>query len=304
LIRKRKEHPGRSCHSQELTNFFNRYFAFHLVLARTAFRVTTSTPNTSRVLPGSILETSDIIDPYMGLSPALLLLIDQVAGLAWAREDNDKMSRKDVYQLKAKLDNLQQRQPTELLHSNTECGAIAEANRLGAVLLLYEICSTKSGSSKSNNSVIPSLNPEEKDVYIGKILGLILEKKANMMRTAVLPLWPLFLAGCCARGEEERVVVLQLFQEVESIRRFGVCLLYLLIPVSPWSLGTNTIHLLRTSPLLLKLSKWFGDSRISPLKMKGNAERAVINRSRVTAHKGLDCLGSTQWLCWVGGSSA
>ena len=196
------------------------------MLARTAFRVTTSTSDTSTVLPDSILEASDFIDPYMGLSPTLLLLIDQVAALAWAGEDDENMSRKDVYQLKAKLDHLQQRQPAEHIDPNTECVAIAEANRLGALLLLYEICSTKSVSSKSNNSCVPSLDHEEKNVYVKKILGLILEKKANMMRTAVLPLWPLFLAGCCARGEEERVVVLQLFQEVEGIRRFGVCLFF------------------------------------------------------------------------------
>jgi hypothetical protein len=177
----------------------------------------------SPILPDSILEASDIIDPYMGLSPALLLLIDQVAGLAWACEDDRNMSRKDVYQLKAKLDHLQQRQPAEHIDPNTECGAIAEANRLGALLLLYEICSTRCVCANSNKSCIPSLNPEEKDFYVESILGLILEKNANMMRTAVLPLWPLFLAGCCARGEEDRVTVLQLFQEVESIRRFGVC---------------------------------------------------------------------------------
>ncbi|KAJ5171122.1 transcriptional regulator family: Fungal Specific TF [Penicillium coprophilum] len=219
LIRTRKERPGRSCHSQELASFFNRYFAFHLVLARTAFRVTPASFHTSPLSPDSILEKSDTIDPYMGLSPALLLLINQVAELAWNCEDgNIKINRKDVHQLKTNLDSLQQKIPTEHIDPDTECAAIAEANKLGALLLLHEICLTK---APMNRSGIPTLESEEKDVYVEQILTLILKKKVNMMRTAVTPLWPLFLAGCCARREEERVIVLQLFKELESIRRFG-----------------------------------------------------------------------------------
>ncbi|KAI2710362.1 transcriptional regulator family: Fungal Specific TF [Penicillium roqueforti] len=219
LMRTRKERPGRSCHSQELASFFNRYFVFHLVLARTAFRLTPAPSHISPLLADSILEKSDIIDPYMGLSPALLLMIDQVAELAWSREDgNIKINRKDVHQLKTDLDSLQQRIPTEHIDPNMECAAIAEANRLGALLLLHEICSTK---APINRSGIPTLESEEKNVYVERILTLMLEKKGNMMRTAATPLWPLFLAGCCACREEERVIVLQLFKELEGIRRFG-----------------------------------------------------------------------------------
>ncbi|KAJ5742786.1 uncharacterized protein N7511_011187 [Penicillium nucicola] len=217
LIRTRTECPGRSSHSQELTGFFNRYFAFHLVLARTAFQVP-STSQASPILPDSILEPSDVIDPYMGLSPALLLMINRVAELAWTRDGLDETSRKGVYQLKANLDTLQQTLPVEHIDPTTECVAIAEANRLGALLFLYEITSTKSANSRS--SVI-SLDAEEKNSYVKRILELVLEKKETMMRTAVLPLWPLFLAGCCARDEEDKVVVLQLFQKLDGIRRFG-----------------------------------------------------------------------------------
>ena len=160
-----------------------------------------------------------MIDPYMGLSPALLLMIDQVAELAWTREDGMNIKRKDVHQLKTDLDNLQQKIPTEHIDPRTECAAIAEANRLGALLLLHEICSTR---PPINRSGTPTLESEEKNAYVEQILTLMLEKKGNMMRTAVTPLWPLFLAGCCAHKEEERVVVLQLLKELEGIRRFGV----------------------------------------------------------------------------------
>ncbi|KAJ5571367.1 transcriptional regulator family: Fungal Specific TF [Penicillium sp. DV-2018c] len=218
LIRTRKERPGRSSHSQELASFFNRYFAFHLVLARTAFRVTSSTSHTAYILPHSILERSDMIDPYMGLSPALLLMIDQVAELVWARQDDSiNMGRKEVHELKSNLDTLQQKVPTEGIDPSMECAAIAETNRLGALLLLHEICSTKTLSTPG----IPILDWEEKNVYVEQILGIMLEKRANMMRTAVLPLWPLFLAGCCANREEQRVAVLRLFEELKNIRRYG-----------------------------------------------------------------------------------
>lgn len=220
MIRTRQERPGRSAHSKELASFFNRYFAFHLVLARTAFKVSSLSLD-SPIISDSILESPDTIDPYMGFSPSLLLLINQVAELAGIREDGQKsVSATTVYQLKKSLEEVDQRIPAEHIDPNTECAAIAEANKLGALLLLHETCFPK--PICSGISYLPSLNVEEKNGYVEQILNLILTKKTNMMRTAVLPLWPLFLAGCCARDEEQRVVVMQLFEEVEAIRRFGV----------------------------------------------------------------------------------
>jgi hypothetical protein len=192
-----------------------------LVLARTAFRVGSSYHDPP-VIPNSILESPDTIDPYMGFSPSLLLLINQVAELAWTRGDGQRnVSAATVYQLKKSLEQVEQRIPAEHIDPNTECAAIAEVNRLGALLLLHEICSPKPACSEAPR--LPTLNVEEKNGYVEQILRIILTKKTNMMRTAVLPLWPLFLAGCCARDDEERVVVLQLFEELEGIRRFGVC---------------------------------------------------------------------------------
>ncbi|GLI79406.1 hypothetical protein PoHVEF18_007738 [Penicillium ochrochloron] len=219
LIRTRQERPGRSIHSQELSGFFSRYFAFHLVLARTAFRVDT----TSYKLPissGSLVESPDTIDPYMGFSQSLLLLINQVTELAWSKEDDQNdLNPSTVYQLRRNLEDIQQRLPNGQIDPTTECAAIAEANRLGALLLLHETCSPKTASFSKPG--LPAFDKEEKSRFVGQILSLILEKKANMMRTAVLPLWPLFLAGCCAREDEERVTVLRLFEELNGIRRFG-----------------------------------------------------------------------------------
>ncbi|KAI2831045.1 transcriptional regulator family: Fungal Specific TF [Aspergillus niger] len=195
--RKQRHWKTSSQHSQELLGFFDRYFAFHLVLARTAFRW--DGPRTHpclSALPSS--PSSEIIDPYMGFSHALLLLINEVTDLAWQEHELDIQK---VYGLKHSLEVLRQTPPHGdiNLHSGQECMVIAEANRLGAILLLSE----------------------EKLRYVRQILDLIQAHKSNMMRTAVLPLWPLFLAGCCVSDDNDRVIVLQIFQEWEAIRRFG-----------------------------------------------------------------------------------
>jgi hypothetical protein len=159
----------------------------------------------------------------MGFSHSLLLLINQVAELAWNQVDNQKCTQSTAAsRLRKSLEGLEQILPSQCDDPNTECAAIAEANRLGALLLLQEICSSKSAST-NNIRQLPT-GTQEKTHYVKLILNLMLEKKANMMRTAVLPLWPLFLAGCCASGEAERITVMQFFDEVEGIHRFGVCI--------------------------------------------------------------------------------
>ncbi|RAL00322.1 Zn(II)2Cys6 transcription factor [Aspergillus ibericus CBS 121593] len=210
--RKKQRPQILSWHSQELLSFFDRYFAFHLVLARTAFRW--ESPQTQACLSPTPFSSSlpDTIDPYMGFSHSLLLLINRIADLAWTEREVDHQT---VYGLKEKLEMIHQTSPDGDGDSQSSM-TIAEANRLGAMLLLYEIC-----SSAETNSTFPSFAPEDKHDCIRQILDLIQEHKTNIMRTAVLPLWPLFLAGCCAPSDDERVVVLQLFNELEGIRRFG-----------------------------------------------------------------------------------
>lgn len=272
LIRTRQERPGRSAHSKELTNFFNRYFAFHLVLARTAFRVSSSSQDPPAI-PDSILEAPDTIDPYMGFSPSLLMLINQVAELAWIRgAGQQNITAASVHQLKKSLEELDQWIPVEQIDPNMECAAIAEANRLGALLLLHEICSPKPVCSGTPH--LPTLNVEEKNGYVEQILRLILTKKTNMMRTAVLPLWPLFLAGCCTRDEEKRVVVMQLFEELEAIRRFGVRVFTLLFS-RPKGVSNNGF-LYRILPRQWRLSRWYGASETSPCRMKESAREPRV----------------------------
>ncbi|PYI03326.1 hypothetical protein BO78DRAFT_323076 [Aspergillus sclerotiicarbonarius CBS 121057] len=210
--RKKQRQQALSGHSRELLGFFDRYFAFHLVLARTAFRW--EIPQTQPCLSSIPLSSSspDIIDPYMGFSHTLLHLINQVADVAWAEREVDAQT---VYGLKTSLEMLHQTPPDGDVDSHSSM-TIAEANRLGAMLLLYEIC-----SSPRTSSPFPSFALEDKNTCIRQILDLIQAHKTNIMRTAVVPLWPLFLAGCCTPSDDERVIVLQLFNELEGIRRFG-----------------------------------------------------------------------------------
>ncbi|PWY67386.1 hypothetical protein BO83DRAFT_429588 [Aspergillus eucalypticola CBS 122712] len=212
--RKKRYWKTSSQHSQELLGFFDRYYVFHLVLARTAFRW--DCPRTHpcpSALPSS--PSSNVIDPYMGFSHTLLLMIDEVTDLAWQERELDIQS---AYRLKHSLEVLRQTPPhADIdLHSGQECMVIAEANRLGAILLLYEICSSSTSTFSG-----PPFTTEEKCRYARQILKLIQAHKSNMRRTAVIPLWPLFLAGCCVSDDNDRVVVLQIFQEWEAIRRFG-----------------------------------------------------------------------------------
>ncbi|KAJ5223577.1 hypothetical protein N7468_008119 [Penicillium chermesinum] len=220
LINTRRERPGRSIHSQELASFFNRYFMFHLVLARTAFRVDNSTSTSSKTFVSeNVLGSPHVIDPYMGFSHSLLSLIHRTTELAWTEtETKSNPDPQDVLRLREELENLEQSVPAEFMDPDTECMAIAEANRLGALILLHETCSPRPGSKGQG---LPILDSRAKDTYVDLILGLIISKKANMMRTAVLPLWPLFLAGCCSSTEDQRLAVLQIFEELEGIRRFG-----------------------------------------------------------------------------------
>lgn len=206
------------------------------MLARTAFRLDDSVfalqPVLEIMYDGNMLgeNEADIIDPYMGLSHSLLLLINKVAQIAWEDRDGSSVSdgSNNVLQLKERLENLQQIPPPlgNDAEAETECVAIAEANRLGALLLLHKVCSRKDTKNERGARHLPRhlqmLDSGEKDHCVKSILSLILEKKASMMRTAVLPLWPLFLAGCCAPTDAERVIVMQLFEELEGIRRFGV----------------------------------------------------------------------------------
>ncbi|KAJ5908437.1 hypothetical protein N7495_001119, partial [Penicillium taxi] len=163
MIRARQERPGRSVLSQELMNFLTDISPSTWSWARIALAV-----------DDAPCDLPNIMNPYMGLSHSLLLLINQVSELAWAQEDKkDHVIIVNIFYLKKILENLDQKVPDEDIDSITSCADIAEVNRLGA-LLLHEIC---------KDDIYPtSLSLNEHNDYVEQILGLILSNKASMMR--------------------------------------------------------------------------------------------------------------------------
>lgn len=275
-----------------LYRFFNRYFSFHVVLARTTFRVdddlwftngaasnespfaiaacaqnknydgitadlfpqpgnhedyvsfSESTEFLSRTMS---LNDLDQIDSYMGFSNSLLLLINEIADLAWKYPSKAEVEadlatvRSLVDRLRRSLSNLRQTPPPLCMIENSpeeanineedqhhlymrtmfEFETIAEANRTGALLLLHEVCSSRFQRPDIFESDVPS-SGGAKSECVRKILDIMLENINRIGRTAALPLWPLFLAGCCATSEEDRMVVMRIFEETEKPKRFGV----------------------------------------------------------------------------------
>lgn len=273
----------KSSRTSDVSRFFSRYFSFHLVLARTAFRVedditfakTTSSVNTespSRQEYPSIskltdflslampLEDLDQIDSYMGFSNSLLLLINEVADLAWKYHSKESVEadlsfvREQVRRLRTSLETLQQTPPplanngrvdgasfyvfaTEadglLERTVAEFQAIAEANRIGALLLLHEVCASRfqrpdlfratSTTETESADGYESASTDYKPRYVRDILDPMIRNINQISRTAALPLWPLFIAGCCVTTEEDQITVIKIFEETEKLKRYGVC---------------------------------------------------------------------------------
>ncbi|KAK2807484.1 hypothetical protein FQN51_003311 [Onygenales sp. PD_10] len=297
LSRCRQSSPSfLSTHSEQLDRFFHRYFAFHIVLARTAFRIdddiqfnnwegpaysnslttlANQTPSshcdlscesptshqdtnipqaslifsksTNLLLTHTPLDTLNQIDPYMGFSNSLLLLINEIAELACQNPqpstptepeiDSLRLLQSRVYLLRRDLENLRQTPPPSVdtgEHNSTtdqrfvsELIATAETYRYAALLLLHEIYAPVSrpagepASYRPNTGRLPNLPAADREKFVREILRLIVEELSGTIGNATMPLWPLFLAGCCAMGDEERITVLKIFGKSESLKRFG-----------------------------------------------------------------------------------
>ncbi|EXJ91987.1 hypothetical protein A1O3_00537 [Capronia epimyces CBS 606.96] len=270
LHRHRRTSANGSLHSLSLKQFFVRYFDFHLVLAKTAFRVdeeesTAKLPQPPVIRSGLLfascetdesidsnpvtresddthnlssstallslhmpLDSMDDIDPYMGFSNSLLLLINEITELGpmATRLCNQPTVTSHARRLKASLENLDQRPPDVLaFSSNSKLGTsrrafvtTAETYRLGAFVLLHEILWRSYPAASAASHVITIA---ERDEAIRSILKLVDTHHKDMINTATLPLWPLFLAGCCVDLEEDRMTVLRLFEIIEQRKRFG-----------------------------------------------------------------------------------
>uniref|UniRef100_A0A093UYD4 Uncharacterized protein n=1 Tax=Talaromyces marneffei PM1 TaxID=1077442 RepID=A0A093UYD4_TALMA len=206
--------------TSDVSRFFSRYFSFHLVLARTTFRVedditftkTTSSKNTgntektdaimqyypsiskltdflSLAMP---LEDLDQIDSYMGFSNSLLLLINEVADLAWKYHSKESVE--------TDLPFVREQRPD-----------------------LFRIpMSTETESADGYHSA----STDYKTRYVREILDPMIQNINHISRTAALPLWPLFIAGCCVTTEEDQITVIKIFEQTEKLKRYGYIVVY------------------------------------------------------------------------------
>lgn len=261
LRRRENTNMQTSLLSQRLQKFAHQYFIFHLVLAKATFHdpntefgnilisdflfsTTNITSTSNSILPTSLEEILplpiaephvmssqprlDDIDLYMGFSNSLLLLIDEITSLTKAGcSDNSTQHNLDLltraHRIKASIENLKERD-SEIGNS---CGlidegsiiiAIAEVYRLGALLFLHEVLSNPDLAFPYHKRVF---TPDERDVYMSGILDIVSSNVSTICAVATMPLWPLFLAGCCATKESDRVKVLQIFEHTEMQCRFG-----------------------------------------------------------------------------------
>ncbi|KAF2151519.1 hypothetical protein K461DRAFT_280304 [Myriangium duriaei CBS 260.36] len=275
--KKLSSHPQ----NDSLHRFFNRYFAFHWVLARTAFTLPQTPPLNRKSDSGTRLltgppdndtgsrrpslyawteylssnlpwEDMDQIDPYMGMSGSLLLLINDIAevfqvtvlpGDSQHGNQHQNMLRAKLSRLKKSLTSIQQIRPSVYQASAgnrdaralSNISAIAEAYRLGALLFLYAVSSSKlirmeiwrsdiegndeiSDEDEDNNE---NKFSKQSDSLVDDILTLINQEFRTMSQSAALPLWPLFLAGCFATDDSHRMSVLSIFDRLERLQRFG-----------------------------------------------------------------------------------
>lgn len=96
--------------------------------------------------------------------------------------------------------------------------AIAEIYRLGALLYLHEVLSTPALEFPYCRRIFKA---GEKEHYVSQILDMTSSNITQICSVASMPLWSLFLAGCCAISETDRVKVLQIFEHVEKQCQFG-----------------------------------------------------------------------------------
>lgn len=259
-----------------------RYFAFHLVLAKTTFQpdgndsddirtassivpspsedptpatrepsqdadILALSPSSSFLAAHMNEDSMDEIDLYKGFSDRLLLLINEITDLVplGKTTDNKTIFIAKARHLKSSLDTVQQHLPEFPVSSSTSSStstppptstpgpdlatrkiaisATAETYRQGAVILLHHIltqCHTAGSSTVASHVII--VPAKEQQTAIASILNTIDHHFETMIHTAALPLWSLFLAGCCVDNNEElRMTALRIFETIEAKKRFG-----------------------------------------------------------------------------------
>ncbi|KAI1466953.1 fungal-specific transcription factor domain-containing protein [Daldinia caldariorum] len=194
-----------------------------------------------RLVGPSFNDELDKIDTHQGFSNRLLLIINDICDLRDASK-SDELDRQHtdpqaleqrVIGIQSKLETLVQVPPmhhhpswvtdmdhdalkeSKELESKLEMIELtAESNRLAALLFLDETCATHlphiiPQCRKARPSIIQDIfTTAQKICETGPI-------------TAALPIWPVFVAGCMASTDDDRLQVMQIFDKFQSGKKFG-----------------------------------------------------------------------------------
>ena len=194
----------------------------------------------------AILSNMDHIEPHQGFSNTLLVLINRICDLADAPSDNGESPinlAERVRQLEIQLQTLTQLAPmarprgqqqqhqssgsdfTNLdyqpeesqlsQHKLESITATAEAHRLAALVFLDETCALH----------LPHIVPDcraSRSAHTEEILRLVESVCSREPVTAALPIWPIFIVGCAMVDDEDRLRVLNILDQFQCRRIFGV----------------------------------------------------------------------------------
>lgn len=189
------------------------------------------------LLPGA-LRNMHHVEPHQGFSNALLALINEICNLTdvSARSANATEIAKQVRHLETRIENLIQipLRPGSLGNDNDYFAyapfsmntdppqhrlesivATAEAHRLAALLFLDETCALH----------LPQIIPgcrAARSAHTEAILSLVESVCKKEPVTAALPIWPVFIVGCATVTDEDRLRVLNILDQFQCRRIFGV----------------------------------------------------------------------------------
>ncbi|KAI1379316.1 fungal-specific transcription factor domain-containing protein [Hypoxylon crocopeplum] len=177
----------------------------------------------------------DEIDTHQGFSNRLLLIINDICNLRdpqssdkVGREGNDGATlERRVIRIQSDLESLTQvppktasQFPVDLKtdhHTHRRLELItmtAETNRLAALLFLDETCATH----------LPQIVPhcrKSRPFFIQRVLSIVQNICDTGPITAALPIWPVFVAGCMASSDDNRLQVLEIFDKFQRQKKFG-----------------------------------------------------------------------------------
>ncbi|KAI1652699.1 fungal-specific transcription factor domain-containing protein [Daldinia decipiens] len=193
-----------------------------------------------RLVGPSFNDELDKIDTHQGFSNRLLLIINDICDLRDA-QNSDESNHQDadtealerrVVEIQFKLDTLTQvppeniqvleagtnrdvqLEPEELRRKLEFITMTADSNRLAALLFLDETCATH----------LPHIVPQcrkNRSAIIQKTLSHVKLICETGPITAALPIWPVFVAGCMASTDDDRLQVMEIFDMFLSQKKFG-----------------------------------------------------------------------------------